>query len=362
MRIMRQPQEVASEVLRQFQLTLRVRALGHASAAQFFVVQAHPLEEDLLAVQQNLLALHLNRPKADLIRKGIRTAREPHLVEPRLLRRPEFRLRLDPESGDALCVGLRFRIDVQFRDLHARRHARTRIRQADTSLQYVQSPLRALQDAFGNIGLRQVEERHVPRDAAVIPPVEGHARDALGMPRRVRPHHERMRLVGEQRRHVERERREAALVRSEQLSVQPDVGPVVDRAEPENGAPPRPCGPRELPPQPHRPFVVEERPVDRVPVRRHVHRRRPVEIVLHELHPVLPQVLVELRRTEVLRIEDVAPRTVQRDRIAHKRIQPRAHIHPAAEAAAQPALVADDLRDVRRRRIIRPEQRMDKNQ
>ena len=129
-RVVREADEVAAQLLGQTQQRLRLRARrGAAAAAQRLLVQRDAAQEDRLAVEQDVRPARGDGAKADAILHAIVGGADHDVVEARRLGRPRRQRRAELEAGVSVSVGrgrvARVRLGDLDRDL-ARARARRR--------------------------------------------------------------------------------------------------------------------------------------------------------------------------------------------------------------------------------------------
>jgi hypothetical protein len=168
---------------------------------------------------------------------------------------------------------------------------------------------------------RRLDEAHAAGQAAVVPPVGVQRRQRVGAARVVDLDDDRVVARAHQPGHLERERREAALVLAEALAVQPHRRALRRRSELHERAAARLKGGVEAALIPDRPFVIEQVGALRVPVAGHLQRRRACEVVLDEVRLVARLGVVEVavrarlaavvEAAVVVRVDDDVPGAVE---------------------------------------------------
>ena len=288
-RIMREPHEVAAELLRPAKQQPRVLLGMRAPAAQrILLVQRDSAQKYRLAVEQDVRASHGDAAKANALPDPIVVGRELDIVETRIARRPHLEgARCDVERRDATRVAQRANANAGLGNRQRHAHTRRlRTVELDARDDSVARTRRQLHGIVANIGRRRLDDRHVARQATVVPPIGVDRRYALDPARVVDLDHERVAACGEHAGHLELERREAADVATELAAVQIHVRLVVGRPEVHEHPPPGGRCVVELAAIPDRALVVVEPLVLRVPVARDGERRARIEVVLDELRSI----------------------------------------------------------------------------
>ena len=287
---------------------------------------ADAFQEDGFAVEQKLLAARLDGAEADFIANHAFAQTNLHLIEFWRGGAPEFGLGLEFDADGAVGRGDEGFLHLQFGD--AERHFVSALGLVEFGAEGQQLGVAACASQFIVLDVDRcyVDEQDVARDAAVVPPVEDTGGHGLGLAF-VIDHDDDgvlaiMNLVG----HVHVERREAAHVVPYLSAVQPNTSLVVHGAEVEDGAAVGLLLIVETAHQPHRTFVEEQLVVLRVPVARHLHDGRGVEVVLDEIfgtcglgvaeEPPACRVHSVIVVAFFLHIDDVMPRPVQGQGIA----------------------------------------------
>jgi hypothetical protein len=237
-------------------------------------VDADAAQEDRLVVQQDLAAARPDRAEPDAVANHLAVALEGDVVEPWVRRRPALGHEGEGRAGHAMRV--RHQLDRVLVDLDA--HALRRrgsVRALHLHLDAIEPDAVVAGERLGHL-----DEQHVAREAAVVPPVRVEGGHAVASARGVHAHHHDVLALVQGRRHLEIEGREAPHVAADRFAVDPDLRLVVRRPEVEERPPP--CGRVGLEAAlvPDGALVEQEPRILAVPVPGHRERRRAREVVL----------------------------------------------------------------------------------
>ena len=323
-RIVGQTHEVATQLLRPREQRVGIsRAVGATAAVGFLLVYADTLQEDGLTVEQNLLAARLNLAETHLVGQRLAVHRDFHLIQFRCSRAPEHRLCLHVGRRRTVAARREHLVDFQFRNVQRHLLAGLGLVQLHGEAQTATLEAEQLQRVVLHIGGRNIDEQHVARDAAIVPPVEDLRGHILGVALVVDLHDDEvlaiLQLIGD----IEVERCEAADVVAHMFAVHIDVRIVVHCSEIQQRAARWVGGwPLELLVEPHRSLIEEQAFVACVPVGRNGHLLGLVEVVFDEVFRLLRLLVAEESPARgvhaivvvafLLHIDDVVPRAVER--------------------------------------------------
>jgi len=275
MRVVRQAHVVAAQFLGPGQRLQRIGlAVGAPAVQRGLVVDRDAAQEDRPAIEQDLGAADLDAPEADVLAQRLMAGLHDHLVELWRCRRPQAQARrVDLEPRMALGIHRDRPGQAQLGDADRHRLADGRAVQLHRTGQRLRRAGLQLQHMVADEDGGLLDQRHVLRDAAIVPPVGAGGGHGIRAPAVVGLDHQEVALWLEQACDLEVEGREAALVVAQLDAVEVDLGTLVDRAEVHEVAL---AGWRrhdvERPLQPYRALVVQQLGVLRVPVARHLQR------------------------------------------------------------------------------------------
>src|SRR4051794_31144626 len=116
---MSESNEIRAELFGPTEQRLRIFATVGAPTAQGrFFVNADAMEEDGTPVQQNVSASGLDTAKADLISYLIRFAFDYHVIELRILRRPQLQIRVEIDLSKSASIRVKGFTDPRLRNPH----------------------------------------------------------------------------------------------------------------------------------------------------------------------------------------------------------------------------------------------------
>ena len=305
--------------------------VGTTAAVGLLLMDGDALEEDRLAVEQNLLVAGLDGAETDVVGEGLAVQGEFHPIEFGILRRPQLGL---CHKGQR-CLSLRICGEggLVFQFWNAQRHLLPSLClvQLHSKLQellcveLVALLLERLLDLQGvvlDVEWRHIHQQHVAGDAAVVPPVEDLRGHILCMALVVHLHDDGVLALLQLLGHIEVESGEATDVVSHLRAVHINVTVVVDRTKVEQGVASLSGMPVKALLEPHRSLVEEQAFVPRVPIGWNGHGGRGVEVILDEVFWTLwLRIAEESPRGRVhaiviialfLHIHDVVPIAVQR--------------------------------------------------
>ena len=220
-------------------------------------MEADRFEEHGRAVEINVLALDPHVAETDHLLDPVAACGNDHPVEFRVLGRPAFQV-LHPERKRRRTpfVGGSRLPNFQFGNLDQHGGSGRSPRQPDIDADPVGGILVEADEIVLDEGFGNADERHVARDAAVIPPVESHRRNGIGRARVVHLHGEEIIRRFQSAGHLDLERRETALVAPDLLAV--EIDPATVAYGPEMEEQPPSVLPRSVEPPgvPDRTFVV----------------------------------------------------------------------------------------------------------
>ena len=310
-------------------------AVGTTASVGFLLVDGDALEEDGLAVEQNLLVACLDGAETNVISQDFAVQGEVDTIEFGVLRRPELWFGAESERGLALSIGGEGLVDFQF--WNAQRHLLSSLCLVQVHLKlhlllcvglatFHLERLLELEGVVLDIEGSHVDEQHVACDASIIPPVEDLGGHILCMTLVIDLHDDGVLAILELLGHVEIEGCETADVVSNLLAVHIDMAVVVDSTKVEQGVASIGRVPIETLLEPYGALVEEQTFVACVPVRRNRHGGRGVEVIFDEVFRTLwLRIAEEAPRGWVhavviipllLHIDDVVPVTIQRGGLA----------------------------------------------
>ena len=177
-RIMRQPHKVAMQFMRPAEQRGRVLLRpGAAAAIGRLGVDVDAAQKDRLAVEQNLVALHLDGAEADIVVKAVVAGFHLNAIKLRMLGRPADQiLRRNGELRVAIGVGCGLLRYVQLGN--AQRDGRSGARSDDMHIAFDlvagATPLfisLELKRIIVDVALRHIDEIDLAGESAVVPPV-----------------------------------------------------------------------------------------------------------------------------------------------------------------------------------------------
>ena len=263
------------------------------AAVGLLVVDADALEEDGLAVEQNLLVACFDGAEADLVGDGRRIVkRDVHLVEFGILRAPQLGFELCKHLHPSVGISRDGLLQLELGDVDGYGVACLCLAQTGAESQAAAFQAHHLHVVVLDVNGRHLHQLHIAGDAAVVPPVEDQRGHILGVALVVHLHDDRVLTLLQHLCDIEVEGCESADVMPGLLAVHPYAAVVVRCPEVEQGfvsaLNETIIGFNiETLLEPHGALVEEQSFVLCVPVAWNLHRGRLVEVVLDEVFGLL---------------------------------------------------------------------------
>lgn len=320
LRVVRQTDHVAAECLG---LAEQHHGVGlgvcPAHALGDLFVERDRLEEHGRAVEDDLFALGADIAEPDRLLHPVAVRGDDHPVKFRIGGGPALQSP-DPERrrGRTGRSGSDGPVYVQFGNLDPYGRSGSGARQLHIGVDPVVGILAEADEIVPDKGVGHADEHHVARDAAVVPPVEGHRRDGVRGAGVVDLHGQKVAFGLEAARHLDLKGCESAFMGADLLAVEVDPAAVADGPEMEELPPAGLLGGVEPPGIPHRAFVVFQLGHLAVPVRGNVEPQAVVERIFVEIGLSLrPAVEVDLVFAAlIVEIDDGVPLSVERLHVA----------------------------------------------
>src|SRR5271166_1681479 len=173
-----------------------------------------------------------------------------------------------------------------------------------------------------NEDLRYFHQHHIPRKAAIVPPVKLQRRHGIGTACIVYFHNQEIVAISQQRSYFEVERCKPAFVLAQLFAIEVNGGAIVSRAKIGENPRSRVLMVAELAPVPDRPFIEHQLLALRVPVSRDVEHRRRIETVFNAITLILRLLISEESRLAVVKwVHDRSPRTAEVHRRSGRNIR-----------------------------------------
>ena len=258
-----------------------------------FFMNGNAPEEYFLAIEQDVFALGLDAAEADAVVQHFCAVGNAHVVEFGRFGRPKRRLGLQAEFGTTLSVGSQLLVNLQLR--YAQRHlfAGMGLAQLHVALQLVVFARSQFQAIVVDRCFGRFHQKHVARDAAIVPPVRVHGRHVLGPAVVVHSSYHKVVAILHAVGDVEVERRESALVHAELLSIQVDVCQIVDGAKVQVDLGTCLTVVAEIFLVPDAALVEEQFVALRIPVARYSQLLGQAEIILHQVRRTFRLLILE---------------------------------------------------------------------
>ena len=281
-------------------------------------------QKDWLAVQQDVVALHFDGPEPDRVFEVIVAGADFDVIQLRRLRRPALQIRcLERNRGTPLRINGSSLREIQLRNLH--RDLRSRV-----GANHVYPPgdrgvrrFLQLQRIVIDKRFRRLDQRHVTRQPAVVPPVGVQRRHAVALALVVDMDHHEVVAIVKQAGDLAVERREPSFVVAGFLAIHERASQIVGGTDVKKSPGTGLALILEVLLVPDRAFVEEQRVALRVPIAGNFQRRRLREVVLHQF-VAGPRLLVkkvaigtclhaEVEISVVVGIDDRVPVAIETD-------------------------------------------------
>ena len=248
------------------------------------------LQENRFAIKQNLLVASLDGTETNRVGNHTCVKRELHIIAFGVLRAPELQFlssHLQDTAHTAFGIGSELLFQLQFWDIHL--YLMTSLlgvhlsRKGKLSHFGLAGSLHQLQVVVLQIVHGHLYQLHVAGDATIVPPVEDLCGHILGMALVINLDHDGVLALNQQVADVEVESSKATHVVTSLLTIHPYMTVVVDGTKIQQGTALSHGHGLETLLKPYGSLVEEQALVLRVPVRRNLHRRRFIKIVLYQI-------------------------------------------------------------------------------